>query len=343
MTDNSDSNPEQSPKFSLDAVQAKKIPIERPRIKLFSELGILMVLILMVVAIGIINPSYISISTLANLGQRASLFGIIALGMVFLLSMGEIDLSVGSMYALTVNATGALIMNGMDPWIAALLGVLLGTALGAFNGLTANILKISVIIVTLGTMSIYRGLTLVITGGTTLWGMPREHPFFSVLGGKPLGIPFVLWVFFFLTIILSIIYRSTRYGFVIRAIGSNRQAARLSGIPIPTIRVVTLMMVGTLAGISGVMTLAFFATGDPTLGGGYELLAIAAAIIGGTPLSGGSGTVFGAFIGAFVIAVIGSGIVQFGVSANWSIFVTGAMIIAAVALDAFIRRRQAKS
>lgn len=343
MTANNNTEPNPHQGSSNNAVEVLETPTERWRIRIFSEFGILMVLILMVVAIGIINPSYISISTLANLGQRASLFGIIALGMVFLLSMGEIDLSVGSMYALTINAAGALMMNGMDPWIAALLGVLLGTALGAFNGLIANILKISVIIVTLGTMSMYRGLTLIVTGGTTLWGLPREHPFFAVLGGKPFGIPFVLWVFIFLTIILSIVFRSTRYGFVIRAIGSNRQAARLSGIPIPTIRLITLMMVGTLAGISGMMTLAFFATGDPTLGGGYELLAIAAAIIGGTPLTGGSGTVFGAFIGAFVIAVIGSGIVQFGVSANWSIFVTGAMIITAVALDAFIRRRQANS
>jgi ribose transport system permease protein len=116
----------------------------------------------------------------------------------------------------------------------------------------------------------------------------------------------------------------------------------MSGIPIARIRLVTLMLTGGLCGLSGMLTLAFFSTADPNLGNGFELLAITAAIVGGTALTGGRGTVIGAAIGSLVIAVIGSGIVQFGIAANWSVFVTGVMIIVAVGLDAVVRRRQGR-
>ncbi len=116
----------------------------------------------------------------------------------------------------------------------------------------------------------------------------------------------------------------------------------MSGIPIAQIRMLTLMMTGGLCGIAGMLTLAFFSTADPNLGTGFELLAITAAIVGGTALSGGPGTIVGATLGSLLIAVISSGIVQFGIPSNWSVFVTGVLIIAAVGLDAFIRRRQAR-
>jgi ribose transport system permease protein len=152
----------------------------------------------------------------------------------------------------------------------------------------------------------------------------------------------VIWVFIALTIILSVVYRATRYGYLVRAIGSNSRAARLSGIPIPRMRLITLTLMGGLCGVSAMLTLAFFSTADPNLGAGYELQAIAAAIIGGTALSGGRGTILGAAIGSVVIAVIATGITRFGISANYSTFVTGAMILLAVGVDALIRRRQAR-
>ena len=223
---------------------------------------------------------------------------------------------------------------GWNPWVVALLGLLLGLLLGAFNGLLANFLGLPAIIITLGTLSLYRGLALIISGGRFVYGIPREHAFFTFFGSAPLGVPMVIWVFALLTVALSVVYRSTRYGYVIRSIGSNARAARLSGIPIPRMRIITLTLMGGLCGISAMLTLAFFSTADPNLGTGYELQAIAAAIIGGTALSGGRGTVLGAAIGSVVIAVIGSGITRFGISANYSTFVTGAMILLAVGVDA---------
>lgn len=310
----------------------------RPR--WFDELGLLIALVAMVGVVAVFHPAFIQVASLSNLGQQASYYGIIAIGMVFLLSMSEIDLSVGSIYGFTAVASAVLIERGLDPWLAAGAAVLFGAALGAVNGSLANVLRIQTIIVTLGTMQAIFGLTLIVSGGRTVADLPFDHPFFVHLGGELLGIPVIVWAFVALTVVFTFVYKRTRYGFLVRAVGSNRQAAVLSGIPVARLRLVTLILAGALCGVAGAFTLAFFAAADPNVGRGYELLAIASAIIGGTALEGGSGTVFGAFLGALMIAVIQNGLIQFGIEANWSFFVTGALIIAAVALDALIRRRR---
>ena len=308
-----------------------------------NELGIFLVLLVLIVAVAVYQPNFLSVQSLANFGARASWFGILALGIVFLLSMGEIDLSTSSIYAFTINAAAILIVNwSLDPWIAGFLCIAIGVVLGAVNGALSNLLGLPVIIITLGTLSAFKGLTLIVSGGGFIYGLPREHPFFTTLGASPFGVPLVFWVFVALTVVLTAVYRGTRYGFLVRAIGSNPKAAAMSGIPIKHVRMVTLMLMGGLCGVSGMLTLAFFSTADPNLGTGFELLAITAAIVGGTALSGGRGTVVGAALGALVIAVISSAIVQFGITANWSVFMTGVLIIAAVTLDALIRRRQAR-
>jgi ribose transport system permease protein len=305
------------------------------------ELGILLVLVGMVAFIAVFNPGFLSVDSLSNAAQRAAWYGIMALGIVFLLSMGEIDLSIGALYAVCINAAAIMMTEwGWDPWLGAAAGVTLGLLLGAFNGVLANLFGLPAIIITLGTLSLFRGLALIISGGRFVYGIPREHAFFEIFGSAPMGVPMVIWVFAALTLILAVVYRSTRYGYLVRSIGSNARAARLSGIPIARMRLITLTLMGGLCGISAMLTLAFFSTADPNLGTGYELQAIAAAIIGGTALSGGRGTVIGAAIGAVVIAVIGSGITRFGISANYSTFVTGAMILLAVGVDALVRRRQ---
>ncbi len=307
----------------------------------FSEFGVLFVLVLLIAAVSIVQPNFASIASLSNFGSRAAWFGIIGLGVVFQLSMGEIDLSTASIYGLTINVAAIVVVTfGVDPWIAAALGISVGIGLGALNAVMATAFKVPVIIITLGTLSAFKGLTLIVSGGGFIYGLPREHSFFKIMGAAPLGVPMVIWVFAALTIGLSIIYNHTRYGFMVRSIGSNPRAAELSGIPIARVKMLTLMLTGALCGISGMLTLAFFSTADPNLGTGYELLAITAAIIGGTALTGGRGTVIGAALGALLIAVISSGIVQFGITANWSVFVTGVLIIFAVALDAAIRRRR---
>ena len=159
------------------------------RLRRSNELGILLVLTLLILAVGIANPKFWTIASFANFGARAAWFGIIALGVVFLLSMGEIDLSTGSIYGLTINAAAVLMVKAsVNPWIAALIGLFMGVGLGALNALLCAILKLPVIIVTLGTLSVFRGLALMINGGGFLYGLPRDHPFFVILGSAPFGL-----------------------------------------------------------------------------------------------------------------------------------------------------------
>lgn len=321
-------------------MSAARAPSLLARLASFNELGILVVLLLIVGVVGGFHPRFFSVDSLVNIAQAASLYGIIALGAVFLLSMGEIDLSVGSTYAVVIMESAILMSNGMNPWLAALIGLLMGLALGAANGIIANLLRLPALIITIGTLTMYRGLSLVLSTNRYIGTLPTDNLFFRIFGGVFLRVPASVWAFAILAVLLSVLYRTTRYGFVVRAIGSNLHAARLSGIPIARIRLVTLTLSGGLAAMSGLLTLGYFQSADPNLGSGYELLVIASAIIGGTALAGGSGSIIGAVLGSLLISVITSALIQFGVSANWTSFVTGGVIVGAVGLDAMIRRRR---
>jgi ribose transport system permease protein len=309
------------------------------RVVSLEEFGSLVALVLLVGSIAVFHPEFLGVDSLVNVGRQSTYFGIMALGVVFLLSMREIDLSIGSLYGLTITVAAFLMSQGVNPWVAAFLGILVGTAGGVFNGIVANGLRISTIIVTLGTLSMFKGLTLLISDSRPIADIPRDHAFFRWVGDDYLGIPFSLWLFFALTVVLSVLYRRTRFGYSVRAIGSNDAAAALGGIPIGRIRLLALALMGTLAGAAGMVTLAYFQSSDPNFGGGYELSAIAAAVIGGTTLSGGQGTVIGALFGALTIGTIRAGLIQFGLQPAWSTFTTGVIIIAAVALDQVVRRQ----
>lgn len=304
------------------------------------EFGVLVTLAALMAVIGVFRPRFLDPESLINVGTQASFFGIMALGMVFVMSMRDIDLSVGSTYGLALTVSALLMQAGLDPWISAAIGIAVGAGAGILNALLANVLRIPAIIVTLGTLSIFRGFTLVLADGRTVAGLPRELAFFTVLGGNFVGVPVIIWTFAVATVLLSLLYRSTRFGFLVRAIGSNPAAAALSGISIGRQRIAVLGLSGALAGVAGVLTLAFFEVAHPSVGVGTEMFVIAATIIGGTALMGGSGTVIGAAFGALIVSIIRSGLVQFGITANWSTVATGVVIIAAVALDNLIRRRR---
>jgi ribose transport system permease protein len=304
------------------------------------ELGILLALVAMVVFVAAFHPDFIHIASVSNLLQQASFYGIIALGMVFMLSMGEIDLSVGGNMGFSAVCCALLVRGGMNPWLSVLLALGVGVCLGLFNAIVANAFRLPLIIVTLGTLSMYQGAELVISQGQTVTGGNENSSFFTVLGGSFHQIPAAAIAFGVLTVALTFVYRKTAFAFAVRAIGSNPSAARLSGYPIGRVRLYVAALVGLLCAVSGILSYAFFASVDPSLGNGLELQVIAAAIIGGTALSGGRGTVPGALLGALIISVISGALTQFGVSINWADFVTGAVIVAAVSLDAVVKRRQ---
>jgi ribose transport system permease protein len=304
------------------------------------DIPLVLVLLILVGIVSVFHPDYLSEASLINIARTASFFAIMSIGTVFLLSMREIDLSVGSIYGLTIIIAGGLITHGVGPWVAAGIALLLSGVLGAINGVLTVLLKIQSLIVTLGTLSAYAALALIITNDTIITTLPISNSFFAVFGGNWLSIPISIWVAIFFGAVFHVVYRYTRFGFKVRAIGSNPEAARLGGISLNRAKIEGLVLQGLLCGISGVVTLAYIEAADPTSGTGYELQVIAAAIIGGTALSGGSGTVIGALIGALIISTISTGVVQFGLNADWGDFASGVLLIAAVALDAFLKRRR---
>jgi ribose transport system permease protein len=294
----------------------------------------------LIVFIGVVHPDFLAWGQLKEVVQNATYVGIIAAGMAFLLSMREIDLSVGSMFGLSLVVSALLMQGGMNPWLGAFLGVLLGCAMGLFNAVLVQFIAIPAIVATLATLSMYRGLSQALSDGEQVTGLPAENSFFTFVGGDFAGLPVSVWVMIVVAIVLTAVLRFTPYGFRVRAIGSNPEAATFSGISIPRVRVQTLVLVGGLCGLSGMLGLAFFISGDPNIGTGFELQAIAAAVIGGTPLRGGSATVVGAVLGAILLSAVNSGLAYFDVPVNWSAFATGAVILAAVALDSLIRGRR---
>jgi ribose transport system permease protein len=304
------------------------------------DAGLLIVFVLMVLAIGIPYPEFFSFGSVKTVLRQSALVGIIAFGMVFLVAMVEIDLSVGGIFA-TASSLAALLIKfyHLDPWLAVAIALLTGVFLGALNGILTGLLKVPLIIVSLGTLSAYFGLHLILSDGKAVYGLPKDHPFFTWLGGDLFGLPVSVWTSIGCAIVLYFVFVRTRFGATVRAVGSNPSAAEFIGIKINLVRIYATALVGLLAALSGVMTLAYFKAVDTSSGRSLGLEVIAAVVIGGTSLAGGSGTIVGAALGVLIITTIDSGLVFYGVNLNYSEFVTGAVIVGAIALDRISKRR----
>lgn len=313
----------------------------RTRRPLPDETGVIVALIVLVTAVGLLRPSFLQPTTLFQQLSGAAFIGILALGMVFVVAIRDIDLSVGWMFNFAAVVAAKSMAASVDPWLGAIVGVAFGALLGLVNGLLAVRLRIPVIIITLGTFSAFRGLSLVVNESRAVVPPQKEHLYFELLQTKVLGlVPVVAIAFVVLAILLHVLLHHTRFGYRVQAMGSNPDAARLAGIPIDRTRIQVLVLMGAIAGLTGSMFLGFRQAIDPVTGGDYLLPVVAAVIIGGTPLSGGRGTILGAVIGALIIQVITTGILFLGVDVKWSTFVTGAVIIVAVAVDQLVRRQR---
>lgn len=306
-------------------------------------LSVLVATIALGAFIGIVHPNFLSSSQLRDVLQQSVYVAILASGMAFLLAMREIDLSVGSIFGLTLIIAALFMQSGMNPWIAALVGIACAGAMGLVNAILVQVIAIPAIVATLATLSMYRGLALALSDGQQVTGLPFGNSFFTFLGGKELGLPVSVWGMVVVAIVMTVILRLTPFGYRVRAIGSNPEAATFSGISIPRVRVQALVLMGLLAGVAAIFGLAFFASGEPNIGSGFEFEAIAAAVIGGTSLAGGKATVVGAMIGAVLLTEVSAGLVYFNVPQNWSAFATGAVILAAVAIDSLVRLRGRRS
>lgn len=314
------------------------IATARARRRLPEELGVIVALVVMMTIIGVARPRFLNPLNLLTILGHTTFLGMLAVGMVFLLAIREIDLSVGWIFNFSAVLTALMMVAGLDPWLCAAAGVLFGAVLGLGNGLLVVVLRLPAIIVTLGTFSMFQGLSLVVNNSRAVVPPNQESRFFTAVSAKLFGVlPVPAVVFLLLVVAMHVLLHRTRFGYRVQAVGSNPEAAELAGISNAAVRLQTLVLMGAICGLSGAMYVGFRGAIDPNEGSDFVLVVVAAVIIGGTPLSGGSGTVVGAMVGTLIIQVISSGLIFFGIDATWSTFVTGAVIVLAVSLDQFVK------
>lgn len=302
-------------------------------VRLPVETGAVIALALLVAMFGWLSPSFLDPANLLSVLSQAALPGLLAIGMVFVLASREIDVSAGAVFHLAATFTALLMVAGMDPWLAALAGVAAGAGLGLINGLLVIALRLPALLVTLGTWWMIQGLSLVVGKGQTI-----APPGADVFASKAFVIvPVTGIVFAVLAVAMHVVLHRTRFGYRVQAVGSNPQAAAYAGIPTGKVKLLALVLMGAMAGLAGVIHVGAQGAIAPADGGTFALLAIAAAIIGGTSLSGGNGSVIGAAIGMLVLQTILSAMTTLGVDAIWAAFTTGALVVLALGVDRMIR------
>jgi len=281
-------------------------------------------------------PNFLSETNLSSVIRQTAVINIMALGMTMVIITGGIDLSVGAILAMG-GLIGTMAMEKGQPILVGVaVGILTGAFCGFVNGYLTTKLKINSFIVTLGTLGIIRGLTLVISNGLPVHQIP---PSFSFLGeGTVLGVPFVLWVLAVCGVLVHFILEHTKLGRYSFAIGSNPDAAFYAGIPVAFHMTAIYAICGALTGLAGMIEASRLMTGQPTAGQGYELQAIAAVVIGGGSLRGGEGSVVGTLVGAFIMGLLSNGSDLLGISPYWQQAIIGAIIIFAVSVDELRKR-----
>jgi ribose transport system permease protein len=299
-------------------------------------------LIIVFVYLSLAAPRFLTFDNLFNIGTQTAVVSVIAIGMTFVIITAGIDLSVGSVAALA-GVLGTMLVADLDlPVVVGVLGgIAVGAAAGAFNGLLVAVGGITPFIATLGMLSVARGLVYIITNATAVQGAPQS---FRLLGqGAISGFPIPVMVLLAVAAAGAFVLARTRLGRYTYAIGSNPEAARLSGIPVGRYLAAVYLLSGALAGFGGMINASRLGSGQPNYGIGLELDVIAAAVVGGASLFGGQGTVLGTLIGAFLIALIRTGSVLLNINTFYQNVIIGVIIWVAVFWDQFRRRRLDRS
>ncbi|PKM73519.1 MAG: ribose ABC transporter permease [Firmicutes bacterium HGW-Firmicutes-16] len=317
----------------MDAAKKNKIKFEMK-----GNLSILMGLVVLCIFFSIASSKFLSASNFINILLQVSNVGIVAIGGMFVILTGGIDLSSGSMSAiLGLFMAGFCVDNGFPVPIAIVLGIIMGIVLGFVNGLSVTRLRMSPFIVTLAMQSMLRGLGNVYSMGTTISGMPDSFNFIG--GGKLWGIPFPVILLIFLFILAHYVLSKTVFGHQVYAVGGNREAAYLAGINVKRIELTTYLIAGGLTAVAALVLTGRLAAALPTAAVGLEFSAISAIVIGGGSLSGGKGNMFGTLIGVLIIGVLNNGLNLLNISPFWSQFAQGFIIFIAVLIDALNLRR----
>lgn len=297
------------------------------------DLGALIALVLLVVGISIVSPEFRTWGNFLSLLRQSSINGLIAFGMTCVILTDAIDLSVGSVLALSTALCAGMITSGVPAGLAMILALVLGTGFGIISGLLVTKGRLQPFIATLITMTVYRGLTMIFTGGKPISNLGDS--FVLKLIGKGnwylIPIPVILLIFIFIG--FYVLLNKTIFGRAVYATGSNAKCAKLAGINIHKTKIAAYAISGFMAALSGLILLSRLGSAQPTLGTGYELDAIAAVALGGTSMSGGRGKIYGTFIGVLIIAVLNNGLNILGVSSYYQDVIKGLVILVAVLSD----------
>ncbi len=294
------------------------------------ELAVLVAIVIMTIIFTAMNSFYFTPKNFLSIMEQATINGILAVGMTYAILTGGIDLSIGSTFAIVIVTVGQMTVSGMPPVAAMVIGLVLGGLMGALNGVLITKMKLQPFIATLGTMSAFRGIAYVITGGWPVLNVPDS--FRDMLNTRIdwLGdVNVYMFIFLLVATIGGILLAKTRFGNYLYAVGGNEEAAKLSGVNVDWVKIKAYSVTGICAAMAGMIQLASLGTGEPTAGSGYELDAIAAAAIGGTRMAGGKGTILGTVLGAILLAALKIGLIVLRVDTFWQYIVTGLIIIIA--------------
>lgn len=306
------------------------------RIKGLQVFWVFTAAVLACLALTFLTDAFASERNLFNVARNFAFVAIIAIGMTAVIASGGIDLSVGSSVVLSAMVISVAMSSGLPFWISAVLALGAALAVGLLNGILIAYAGMPAFVVTLGTLSAARSLAMVLSDNKMIWQFGPDHDILLWIGGgSTFGLPHPLYVLTVLTIVMSLAFKWTRWGQHLFAIGSNENAAVLTGIAVKPLKVSIYMFSAFTAGLAGILMAGWLGSVTTNLGQAMELTVIAAAVIGGANLAGGEGTAFGAVVGALLIEVIRNSLILLGISTFWQGMFIGTFIIVAVAFDRF--------
>jgi len=304
------------------------------------EFMIAMIVVLIAISMSFASPYFLYPENLMALLLGLSIEAIIAVAMTHLMVSGGFDMSVGSIVAFTGSATAMLLVSGVPVVIAVLIGLSIGALIGLFNGFIIAKLGINPFVTTLASLSLFRGLTLILTQGKNISGLPEDFNFIGQF--MTFGIQSPILIAFVLIVVGDLVLRRSRFFRQSYYIGGNEKAARLSGIPVDRMKILAYVLTGLFAALAGIVMISRLGAASTTAGTGLELRVITAVIIGGASLQGGQGTVLGAFLGSLLMGLITNALTLLGVDVYWQTFVIGATLLLAVLIDRFGKLRTEK-
>ena len=307
----------------------------------FRELSIIIFILLLIGIVAVNTPSFLTADNFRNILLNISILAIVALGQTMVIITRGIDLSVSSMIGLVAMMVSFTVVAfpSVTPALAILLGMLLGGILGSFNALIITAGKVPPIIATLGTLSIYRGMVFLYSGGTWINSFEMPEGYRALAKAAPLGLPNIILFAAVVAVAVYIFLNYTRPGRDIYAVGSNPEAANVAGIPVQRTLFMVYVISGVLAGLAAVLWASRFESAQTNTALGFELQTVAAAVVGGVNIFGGSGTVVGVILGAFLLGTIENALILVRISPFWQLAAQGLLILIAVVVDSTIRRR----